>query len=184
MTLAVLVVSLPDRHDLLKEALDSVAAQTVAPDDVLVGVDPWRLGEAANMNRLAAATDADWLALLHDDDVWEKNHLEELLAHSTEADVVVASFDTPGRPPYTIEPHHCDYRDLRRTNWFPPSAVMLRAETFWAAGGFHKARPPADWVDWNLWRRLVDRDARFVCSHEVTMHYRFGEWSNGSWRAS
>lgn len=182
MTVAVLLVSLPDRHGLLKEALDSVSAQTRQPDDILVGVDPYRLGEAENMNRLARATDCDFYAFLHDDDLWEPNHLEELLAFTAEADVVVASFDTPGRPANTIERHHCDYSDLLRTNWFPPSAVIVSAEAFWAVGGFRPTTPPSDWVDWSCWRRLHEHGARFACSHRLTMHYRFGDWSNGSWR--
>ena len=74
-SIAALVVSLPERHHLLIEALDSIRAQTRQPDDVVVGIDPYRYGEVRNMNRLIDSTDCEWVAFLHDDDVWENDHL-------------------------------------------------------------------------------------------------------------
>lgn len=180
MSIAAIVVSLPERHDLLCEALDSVRCQTRYPDDTVVGIDPRKWGEVGNMNRLIEATDCDWLAFLHDDDIWLPNHLEVACRHMDEADVIVSRFDLVGRPANTIEPQHDNFEDLRFTNWFPPSAVVVRRSVFgeWCEP-FGKYR----WIDWANWNRLLTEGARFVHTNETTMLYRFGWWGNGSWRA-
>lgn len=179
-SIAALVVSLPERHSLLCEALASVRAQTRQPDDVVVGIDPYRLGEVGNMNRLVDATDADWLAFLHDDDLWRPEHLEVCEALMGDADVVVSRFDLVGRPVSTIERWHEDFADLRFTNWIgSPSMVVARREVF---GRWCEPHGRFRWVDWSNWNRLLDAGARFVDTGQVTTSYRFGNWSNGSWR--
>lgn len=178
-TIAVLVVSLPDRHGLLTEALDSVAAQTRPPDDVLVGIDPYRYGEVANMNRLIDATDCEWLAFLHDDDLHHPDHLATAEKHFDEADVVVSRFELVGRPANSMERWHDDFEDLRFTNWFAPSGVVVRRSTF---GHWVDANERFRWIDWVNLNRLLDAGARFVDTQQATWSYRFGPWSNGSWR--
>lgn len=180
--ITVCLVSLPERHALLTEALGSVRAQTAQPAATLVGIDPRQVGEAANMNRLVHAASTEWVAFLHDDDLWTPRHLAAALEH-TAADVIVSNVALSGRPANTIEPHHCDYDDLRRTNWFPPSAVVARRDLVLDVGGFTE-EPPGSWVDWAMWKRLLDAGAQFTCTHEDTLIYRFGSWSNGSWRAN
>jgi glycosyltransferase involved in cell wall biosynthesis len=181
MSVTVCVVSLPERHTLLAEALASVRAQTLQPDAVLIGVDPRVVGEAANMNRLVRAASTEWVAFLHDDDLWDPGHLAA--GSALDCDVAVASFRLVGRPESSIERHHCDYDDLRHTNWFPPSTVMARREQVLAWGGFAQA-PPGAWVDWTTWRSWLAQGARFACTHEHTVSYRFGHgYGNGSWAA-
>jgi hypothetical protein len=178
-TVAAVVVSLPERHHLLRQALASVRRQTRPPDDTVVGIDPYRRGEVGNMNRLLRAVDCEWIAFLHDDDIWMPRHLEVAERYMTDDnDVIVSRFKLVGRKESTIESQHDDFEDLRTTNWFPPSAVVVRASVFgeWCApyGRFK-------WVDWANWNRLLDGGARFVHTNEVTMRYRFGWWDNGSW---
>lgn len=178
--LAAVVVSLPERLPLLCEALASVHAQTRPAADVVVGVDPYRLGEVGNMNRLLAATDCDWYAFLHDDDLWTPDHLEVAASFFEEADVIVSRVVTVGRPQSSLEPQHDNFNDLRFTNWFPPSAVVVRASTF---GRWCEPFGRFRWVDWANWNRLLEAGARFVHTNTPTMRYRFGAWGNGSWRA-
>jgi glycosyltransferase involved in cell wall biosynthesis len=175
------VVSLPERHELLGEALESVRSQTREPDDVVIGIDPYRLGEVANMNRLIAATDCEWLAFLHDDDLWMTDHLERCEALFDEADVVVSRFDLVGRPWNTIEPWHDNFDDLRFTNWIgSPSMVVARRETF---PGFQQPTPRHRWVDWQTWNSCLDAGLRFADTGVRTTQYRFHEaYPNGSWR--
>lgn len=178
MTVAVLVTSLPERRNLLCEALESVADQTVPPDDIVVGVDPYRLGEVANMNRLIGATDCDWLAFLHDDDMWLPDHLATAAKHFDTADVIVSRVTTVGRPQHTLEPQHDNFADLAHTNWFPPSAVVVRREVF---GEWCEPFDRFRWIDWANWNRLHQAGARMIHTNEPTLLYRFGPWGNGSW---
>jgi glycosyltransferase involved in cell wall biosynthesis len=178
VSIAVLITSLPERRHLLTEAIESVADQTLAADDVVIGVDPYRLGEVANMNRLIGATDCDWLAFLHDDDLWLPNHLSVAAGHFDTADVIVSRVTTVGRPQHTLEPQHADFNDLRVTNWFPPSAVVVRREVF---GEWCEPYGKFRWVDWANWNRLLEAGARMVHTNEATLLYRFGDWGNGSW---
>lgn len=180
--IAAVVVSLPERHDLLVEALDSINAQTRTPDDIIVGVDSRHYGEVGNMNRLIEATDCDWLAFLHDDDLWRRKHLEVAATHmDDDTDVIVSRFELAGRPWSSIEPWHENFEDLRATNWIcSPSSVIARKSVFekWV-GPYDRFR----WVDWAQWNYLLDKGARFVDTKQVTVVNRFGPWGNGSWTA-
>lgn len=130
------------------------------------------------MNRLIGATDCEWLAFLHDDDLWLPNHLSVAAGHFDTADVIVSRVTTVGRPQHTLEAQHPNFDDLRFTNWFPPSAVVVRRETF---GQWCNPTARFRWVDWANWNRLLDQGARFVHTDEPTLLYRFGSWGNGSW---
>lgn len=179
MTVAAVVVSLAERHTLLAEAVASVYAQTRQPDDLVIGVDYSRRGEVWNQNRLIDATDCDWLAFLHDDDLWDPDHLEVCAEHFETADVVVSRFRMTGRPENTIEPWHTDFADLRWTNWIgSPSMVCVRRDKF---GWWREPCAQHRWVDWCNYNRLLDDGARFADTGRVTTTYRFTEFGNGSW---
>lgn len=100
MRLAVVTPTL-DRPDALRQALESVAAQTRRPDEVHVVVDggprpeaieaeyherlplrvhllPENVGQAAARNFALARTEADAVAFLDDDDLFFEPHLERL----------------------------------------------------------------------------------------------------------
>lgn len=180
-SIAAVVVSLPERHDLLVEALDSVRCQSRPPDDTVVGIDPYKWGEVGNMNRLIEATDCDWLAFLHDDDIWLPHHLETACQHMGGADVIVSRFDLIGRPKSTIEPWHDDFNDLRRTNWIGSPSMVVARRSVW--GEWCEPFGSYRWVDWANYNRVLTEGARFVDTQTTTVLYRFGPWSNGSWRA-
>ena len=180
-SIAVVVSSLPapKRQPLLLQALQSVWDQTRQPDDMVIGADYSRIGEVPNMNRLLRATTSEWVAFLHDDDLWLPGHLAVCEQHFDNADVVVSRYELEGRPAHTIERWHDDFEDLRYTNWIgSPSMVVARREVFgeWV-GGRGKYR----WNDWSQWNHLLDKGARFVDTNTVTCRYRFGDWGNGSW---
>lgn len=182
-SIAAIVTSLPTpaRQPLLLEAIASVWGQTRPPDDMVIGADYSRIGEVANMNRLLAQTDTEWVAFLHDDDVWMAEHLAVCEKHMDDADVVVSRFELVGRPWSTIEPWHDNFEDLRSpyVQWIgSPSMVCVRRELF---GVWHHPVPPYRWVDHSNYNRLLDDGARFVDTKEQTVLYRFGAWSNGSW---
>ncbi len=179
-TIAALVLSLPERHRLLCEALKSISDQTRPPDDTVIGIDPRRLGEADNMTRLQDATSCDWFAFLHDDDLWHPEHLAVAEKFFDTADVIVSRFDLVGRSVSTMEPWHDDFDDLRRTNWVSsPTCILARASVCdrWV-GPYDKYR----WVDWAQLNYLLDQGARFVDTRQTTVTCRFGDWGNGSWK--
>lgn len=179
-TIAALIVSIYERRKLLPEALESVYNQTRPPDDVVIGLDPRRLGEVENMNRLMTATDCEWVAFLHDDDLWYPNHLEVAARGIAMgiADVWVARFRSVGRPQETFPPYPDDFNHLRNDNWFPPSVVVANRSVF---GLWCEANHRYGWVDWANWNRLLDGGARFAYTGRTTVDYRFGDWGNGSW---
>lgn len=182
-TIAVCLVTLPtpERQPLLHEAIESVYNQTRQPDDMVVGLDYSRLGEVKNNNRLLRATDSDFIAFLHDDDIYLPEHLATAEKYFDDYDVIVSRVVLEGRPQHSIEPQHGSFDDLRWTNWFPPSAVVVRRSVF-KEWDVPPNPPPLDWVDWSNWRRLLAVGARFVHTNEATFRYRFGAWTNGSWR--
>ena len=179
-TIAAVVVSIYERRKLLPEALESIYDQTCPPDDVVIGLDPRRLGEAANMNRLMRATDCDWVAFQHEDDLWHPNHLMSAVTQiaADSADVLVAGFRSVGRLQSTFPPYPSHFDHLRVDNWFPPSVVMANREVF---GEWCEANSAYGWVDWANWNRLLDEGARFAYTGATTVDYRFGPWGNGSW---
>ncbi len=177
--IAALVVSLPERHGLLCECLSAIRAQSRPPDDTVIGIDPRRLGEVANQNRLLDATDSEWLAWCHDDDLWYPEHLATAEKYFDTADVIVSRFELVNRSWSTIERHHDNFEDLRFTNWIgSPSMVVARREVF---GHWCDPYPPFRWIDHANYNRLLDAGARFVDTGEVTCSYRF-MGGNGSWK--
>lgn len=180
-TIAAVVSSLPEplRQPLLLEAIQSVWNQTRPPDDMVVGADFSRIGEVWNMNRLIRATPCDYFAFLHDDDIWLPEHLAVCEKFFDDAHVIVSRFELVGRPVNTIEPWHDNFDDLRFTNWIgSPSMVVVRRDVF---EGFRSPDSQFRWVDWGTWNQLLDSGARFVDTKTVTVQYRFGGWSSGSW---
>jgi hypothetical protein len=177
--IAAVVVSLPERHRLLIEALNSVYGQTRAPDDIVVGVDSRHYGEVENMNRLMDATDCEWVAFLHDDDIWLPHHLATAEKYmSPHADVIVSRFDMVNRPWSTMEPWHENFEDLLVTNWIgSPSMVVVR-KSGW--GRWVEPFGVFRWVDWANYNRVLADGAHFVDTKEVTTLYRF-MGGNGSW---
>jgi hypothetical protein len=182
-SIAAVGIGLPEplRVPLSYEAQQSVDQQTRRVDDFVFGQDYSRRGEVWNMNRLLRGVDCDWVAFIHDDDLWLPEHLAVCEKHFDDADVVVSRFDLVGRPWHTIEPWHDNFEDLRFTNWIgSPSMVVARREVF---GEWVGLRGKFCWNDWSQWNHLLDNGARFVDTRTVTVKYRFGNWSNGSWRS-
>lgn len=170
MTVAVITPTLPERHDLLEQAMDSVHRQTVRPNEILVGIDLDGEGPAVIRNRLADQTKAEWLAFLDDDDVWYPHHLETLLGKAHGADVVYPDCEVTGNHPGLTCNADFNREALERGNYIPVT-VLIRRAAFNAGGQFN----PADrFEDWGLWLRLSRLGARFVHVPVVTWCYRFG----------
>jgi hypothetical protein len=184
----VIMCSLPTRPQLLSEAIGGVLSQSVKPHGLLIGVDFALIGEAQNQNRLAEIAETEWLAFCHDDDVWLPNHLDELFQISEHADVVFSDYILEGRGDWHPG-HYCnnvsgDWEMLKETNWIPPSACMIRRNVFNNMGGWKPLTHPRDWVDWSMWKGLLNAGYRMKCTCRQTFRYRFNvndTHQNGSW---
>ena len=171
MRVAVVTPSLPERESFRAECIASVNAQTAQPITHLVMLDYERVGPATMLNRMlpsCLAAGAEWIAQLADDDLMDAHHLEILVAHSTDADIVYSYCRVEGRGFNPNSPFDADR--LRRENYIP-ATTMIRAglcdELGWrsdSAYGFE---------DWDFWLRALDAGARFVCVPEQTWTYRF-----------
>jgi glycosyltransferase involved in cell wall biosynthesis len=133
----------------------------------------WMVAGAMPMNRALERASGAWVAALDDDDEWERDHLEALVAEArrTSAEVVY------GR--HRIR----DARDGRLLRvevgaWPPRRGSFTFQDSICHAGlrGFRfdpRAFVHGEPADWNLARRLVEAGVRFAHLNRVvsTVHY-------------
>jgi glycosyltransferase involved in cell wall biosynthesis len=170
MNITVITPSIPERHELLAECLESVRYQSKPPVAHLVGVDVARSGPGDVRNLLARAVRTEWLHFLDDDDLLDPNHLEVLTSRADPgADVIYTWGRLVGRNDGVHFQLPFNAAALRAGN-FIPVTTAVRVETFLDAGGF---RPGVAYEDWNLWLRLLDHGCRFQCIPEITWTYRW-----------
>lgn len=162
--MSVLTPTLPERSRLLHECKQSVAAQTV-PAEHLVVTDTQKEGPGVLRNRLAETACGDWLLPLDDDDVLDPPFLEILLPYTHDFDVVYGWCRVEG---IDWTPNRLFRADtLKRYNFIPVTA-LIRKSLFQRVGGFMDTKPE----DWDLWKRCLEAGARFKCVDEVVWTYR------------
>lgn len=172
-----LSVVIPSRNaaDTLPETLDSIAAQTVAPRQVIVVDDAstdathdvassHRIGPivvkgegrgpagAINLGVRHAA--GRWLAQLDADDLWPPERVEHSLStlSASPADALVGMVETfpdPSVPPELIEQLH--YQKEPHMGYLP-GGVLLRRDLFVGLGGYDDDRKVAFFLD--FWDRF------------------------------
>ena len=92
---------------------------------------------AGMLNRMlpaCVASEADWIAQLADDDLIDPHHLETLVAHSDDADIVYSYCRVEGRGFNPNSPFDPDR--LRRENYIPATTLIrtgLCEELGWRA---------------------------------------------------
>lgn len=173
MRIAVVTPALPTRGGMLAECVASVAAQTLAPVEHLIGVDHERVGTARVKTRLSrAAVSAEWIAPLEDDDLADPDHLQTLAEHADQADVVYSWCRVTGRTGWDPNSEF-DADRLRHGNYIP-STALIRRSLIDVLGGWRDSKTVAyGWDDWDFWLRALDAGARFRCAPHVTWTYRF-----------
>ena len=149
---------------MLQEALESVAAQTVRPTQVVVVDDgstddsvdvvsahpavalirQSRCGTAAARNTGIARTDADVVAFLDVDDLWPPRSLSVRIAALREAGAdgcygVVEEFLDPAALSRPVRP-----RSAARV----PGSILVTREALARVGGFDESLPGGEGVDW------------------------------------
>lgn len=157
--ITVAIPHLPERGDMLTRALDTVRAQTLQPDKIVVLTDTTHPGEAVLRNRLVAAVHTEWVAWLDDDDELLPHHLAALAAVSADADVVYSDYEVIGG----------DHRpSFIQANW------MARVSAIRNVGGFPEPFGldwPYRYADWGLLAKLLNVGYRFRYVPEKTWRY-------------
>lgn len=170
MDITVITPTLPERHELLLEAADTVAAQTLPAAQHLVGIDPMHAGPAAVRNALIDACATEWVAFLDDDDLLDPHHLQ-LLAEVARRDGVDVAGSYCRFSDETIPDKFCNrpyHRGTLRLHGIFPITVLARRSAVLAAGGFGDER----YEDWELWNRMADNGCTFTIEPVVTWTYR------------
>jgi hypothetical protein len=177
----------------LAENIASVRAQTQPVECHLICGHPITAEEpqmqyVAAKNQLLSAVRTPWVATLNDDDVWLPDHVETVLPHLEDGDVVY-TWDAGGSRPrhdytgWTQEQlvEHFDETNLLDGNCLIRVSLLRGVGGFpvewtgsgpWAGGHFIDS--PARFEDWELWRRLARVGARFLCVPKETWQYGLG----------
>ncbi len=188
----VVVIPAKDRAGVIGRALQSVRAQTVPPDEVIV-VDDGSSDDTAAVARSFGATvlvhdaprgsgparntgieasDAEWVAFLDSDDEWMPTHLEYVRA-SAEGHVLVSSsaVDTNGRgrgnqsgTPLRLTPRRCFVPE----NPVVTSGTLAHRQELLDAGGFRPFRRAQD-ID--MWARLLERGPGLVLPEPTVVYH-------------
>ena len=171
---------LPERDPALYErACQSIAEQTLQPDQIIVEWDPNHTGCAATLNRALARVECDWIAQLADDDYFLPEHLETLAAHTEHADVVYPDCIELGAEHGVGGDFDPDR--LNGGNYIPGGGSLIRTDAVRMVSGWCRHGDP-DWhpfEDWVMWKRLRDAGCTFVHVPQKTWVYRFGDQQTG-----
>lgn len=162
----------PDGELWLSRALRSVAAQTVRPCEVIVGLDPGECwinvssgpdgllntivangtvrGHQSATNAACSVAKGDFLAFLEDDDLYEVDHLATLLAAAKE--------------------HGADFVSASQLQVDPAGRLLVnRAVMESHAAAFHFPTASSWLIRNRLWQRIGGFDVRFRIHHDNAM---------------
>ena len=180
--ITVITPSIPGREGMLLDAVRSVNAQTVRPYAHLIRCQTPVGGQnlahiAEQLNALQAGVSTEWLACLHDDDLYLPHHMETIQPYLDDADVIYTFCTTiPG----LIDVSDWDAERLAEkiaVENIIPSNAAIRTQIVKDIGGWGLTSKP--WEDWDMWLRLARAGARFRCVPTQTWTYRHHEGQTG-----
>lgn len=163
------------RADLLLRAIQSVQAQTLEPDSIVVSIDTPREGAAYCRQRGFEQVTTPLVAWLDDDDEFKPQHLERLRDTMIEqdADLIYPWYDVVnGSDPLTIEgrPWAADNMGLFPVTYLVKSEVVRAAEG-WAPAGYTPEAPSHGGEDWQLQCRMRENGAVMYHLNERTWNW-------------
>lgn len=188
------------RPALVRQALESALAQTLAPAEVIVVDDEERgaarsvveevaarsavpvrylahsygRGPSTSRNAGAAIASGAWLAFLDDDDRWLPGYLAAALAHGDADLVLTARWDVDGTgarvPGKAPLPAYDAHAWLRRNLGGTGSSTVIRATLFRAIGGYDRKLRAGE--DRDLIIRAMRAGARYAAVGERLLEHR------------
>src|SRR5882757_3009687 len=184
--ITVVIPTVAPRSNMLREALRSVADQTLVPDVIIVQKDTERVGAAANRQAGTDRVDTELVGFLDDDDTLHPQHLEHLrdLLVAENADLVFPWFEVQGGTDPLPECFGRNWQDYVNAHgpYQIPVTFLARTEAIRAAGGWapHSDFAHASGEDWLLTLHLVEQGAKIVHLAERTWIWRHhGQNSSG-----
>ena len=200
---AACIIPTHGRPGLLSRALESVLQQTFAPAEIIVVDDlddgptaavvqvsalrtevPMRRvinrlnpGASGSRNAGAAASRAEFVAFLDDDDAWRPQHLARAMAeieHSG-ADAVISGLcriKHDGSIQPIVMPHRAEIagRLFDKNFGMTGSNLVIRRSAFERAGGFDPALPVFN--DWDFLIRMIGAGVEYGVVPELTVEWR------------
>jgi glycosyltransferase involved in cell wall biosynthesis len=197
MSLSVVIPAF-DASGTLVETLDSVAAQTQRPSEVVVVDDgstdetaeiavrhslgpkiirQTNMGAAAAINRGVGESTGDWLAILDSDDLWDANWLAEATKVLAETNVdavfgrMIAFLDPSLSPQHAARLHYQAQAD----RGLVLGACVLRRETFTTLGGLNADLRTGYFID--FYHRFLIAGMKGDHLSHVGLHRRIREGS-------
>lgn len=177
MTVTVLTAALPERADMLAEAIASVRAQTYSDVEHLYAIDEDRQGAAPVLNRLLEEARGDRVMVLDDDDLLDPGHLDTVLGHTDGCDVVYTLPRVEGGS-FTQYHEPFDARKLAAGHNCVSHNALMPTALVRQVGGWRNVQ----WFDLDLFCRLEQAGAEFRQIREETWTYRLhgSNWSQGT----
>lgn len=180
---AVITPSMPERAELLVECRQSVIAQTVGVQHLVMLDSPLRrMGPAVIRSFLLGQTKAETVAFLDDDDLIDPDHIETLLAalNDEQADIAMSWYRREGTAPETPRIEQWDdwaWGTMIGGRNLIPVTVVARRESILRAGAF---RAEDRYEDYALWMRMLEQGCTVAVVSRETWTYRcLGE--NRTW---
>lgn len=179
MKVSVLTPSMPQRREMLEEAVRSVLQQHCHGIEVehLFATDVDAEGAGVLLNRMLTVVDSDAVMVLDDDDLLDPHHIATVAGHLEGADVVYTLPRVTGGT-FTQYEEPFDARMLAAGRNVVSHTALMRTEMVRQVGGWRPVRA----FDLDLFRRLEAAGAEFRQLRLVTWTYRLhGEnWSHGT----
>lgn len=194
----VLLVTLPQRFEMLARAHASIEAQKVKPAKILAITgkrEPSRAPQslAECRNRALARAKTEWVAVFDDDDIYLPDHFEKIAPFLTDqVDIVHTYCDVYRCEDAASMPREELIEKLERTNVLTSNAA-IRTEFARELGGWGGPFDESSGMftntgvwsdDWDFWLRAARAGARFALVPEVTWSYQLhDDQSSRLWMA-